>query len=205
MKMSPKQSPNGVAPSSSLPGITLTQPTKVSGSIMQGTPVSSSNIYQSALLYHREDMFKTPPPVPLQQLSREMMTPPPLIKESAGSITQGKLPVASSLRERMSLSRIFYAILLLFLGTPVHQRNSHSNSSAEYYPQTNSKRGNTLPATSFYPNRHHSYNDEQRHHIVMADFMTANKMRSMQHHKNIQPPPPHENPEYYPGGRQGEK
>ena len=25
----------------------------------------------------------------------------------------------------------------------------------------------------------------------------------MQHHKNIQPQPPHENPEFYPGGRQG--
>lgn len=86
------------------------------------------------------------------------------------------------------------------LGTPVHQRgSSHSNSSAEYYSQSNSKRSGAIPATTFYPNRPHSYNDEQRQHIIMTDFVTSQHLCNMKETLQQQP---RDKPYYYPA-RQG--
>ena len=81
IKLSPKQSPNGVSSSAGL-NISLNQQSKLGGSIMHGTPVSSANLYPSNA---RDGRYDAPL---LRQITPPSHQGSPLIKET-GSITQG--------------------------------------------------------------------------------------------------------------------
>lgn len=82
IKVSPKQSPNGVASSAGLSAVSLSQQTKISGSIMQGTPVTNASLYPLNL---RESRYDSPL---LRQITPPSHQNSSLPKES-GSITQG--------------------------------------------------------------------------------------------------------------------
>lgn len=88
IKLSPKQSPNGVAPASGLSSLPINQSVKISGSIMQGTPVSNANLYPSTLRDGRYDTSL------LRQITPPSHQGAPLVKES-GSITQGNSSVCN--------------------------------------------------------------------------------------------------------------
>lgn len=83
MKLSPKQSPNGVSSSAGL-NISLSQQSKIGGSIMHGTPVSSANMYPANARDGRYDASL------LRQITPPSHPSGSLVKET-GSITQGMM------------------------------------------------------------------------------------------------------------------
>lgn len=82
IKLSPKQSPNGVSSSAGL-NISLSQQAKIGGSIMHGTPVSSANLYPPNARDGRYDASL------LRQITPPSHPSGSMVKES-GSITQGR-------------------------------------------------------------------------------------------------------------------
>ncbi len=137
---------------------------------MQGTPVTSANLYSSNLRDGRYDSAI------MRQITPPSHQSTPHVKES-GSITQGGKNRRPIFRNLFKYCGQYFKTRVSFVGTPVHQRSSSlSNSSAEFYSQQNNKRSGTMPTSNFYPGRPHSFNDDQRSQIILNDYVTSQRL-----------------------------
>lgn len=75
------------------------------------------------------------------------------------------------------LAFLIYNFYRSYAGTPVPQRSSsHSNSSAEYYSSSSTKRNATIATSNFFPTQPQSLSADHRSQLFLTDYVTSQRL-----------------------------